>query len=146
MSLCIIKKYIFILFLHSFTNSFLVLWAWLIFYAILVIASMLIDSYLCNILFLYPEGITQLKEKWSEYRQPRRLRRLVSLYVTARGDHVAVASGDQIIILRKDDDYQEPVGMFNSKIYVSVKINLNKCSVQSNLIHLHCITWEYGFW
>ncbi|KAG8381104.1 hypothetical protein BUALT_Bualt06G0087500 [Buddleja alternifolia] len=57
-------------------------------------------------------GITQLKEKWSEYRQPRRLRRLVSLFVSARGDYVAVASGNQITILQKDNDYQEPVGSF----------------------------------
>ncbi|KAL2555078.1 MAG2-interacting protein 2 [Forsythia ovata] len=64
--------------------------------------------------YLPIRGITQLKEKWSEYRQPRRLRRLASLFVTARGDQVAVASGNQITILQKDNDYQEPVGMFNS--------------------------------
>ncbi|XP_011075933.1 MAG2-interacting protein 2 isoform X2 [Sesamum indicum] len=57
-------------------------------------------------------GITRLKEKWSEYRQPRRLRRLVSLFVSARGDYVAVAAGSQITILQKDNDYQEPVGTF----------------------------------
>ncbi|KAK4431298.1 MAG2-interacting protein 2 [Sesamum alatum] len=57
-------------------------------------------------------GITRLKEKWSEYRQPRRLRRLVSLFVSERGDYVAVASGNQITILQKDNDFQEPVGTF----------------------------------
>ncbi|GFP88784.1 mag2-interacting protein 2 [Phtheirospermum japonicum] len=58
------------------------------------------------------QGITQLKEKWSKYRQPRRLRRLVSLFVSARGDYVAVASGYKITILQKDDEYKEPVGIF----------------------------------
>ncbi|KAI3457970.1 hypothetical protein Pfo_014633 [Paulownia fortunei] len=62
--------------------------------------------------YLSFRGITQLKEKWSEYRQPRRLRRLVSLFVSARGDYVAVASGNQITILQKDNDYEEPVGIF----------------------------------
>ncbi|KAL8550979.1 hypothetical protein ACS0TY_000165 [Phlomoides rotata] len=65
-------------------------------------------------------GITQLKEKWSKYRQPRRLRRLVSLFVSARGDYVAIAFGNQITILQKDNDYQEPVGIFtcgNSGIF-----------------------------
>ncbi|KAH6838206.1 neuroblastoma-amplified sequence protein [Perilla frutescens var. hirtella] len=57
-------------------------------------------------------GITKLKEKWSAYKQPRRLRRLVSLFVSARGDYVAVAYGNQIAILRKENDYQEPVGNF----------------------------------
>ncbi|KAL1541618.1 MAG2-interacting protein 2 [Salvia divinorum] len=56
-------------------------------------------------------GITQLKERWSAYRQPRKLRRLVSLFVSARGDYVAVAYGNQITILRKENDYQEPVGI-----------------------------------
>ncbi|XP_047972241.1 MAG2-interacting protein 2 [Salvia hispanica] len=56
-------------------------------------------------------GITKLKEKWSAYRQPRRSRRLVSLFVSASGDYVAVAYGNQITILQKENDYQEPVGI-----------------------------------
>ncbi|XP_051138019.1 MAG2-interacting protein 2 [Andrographis paniculata] len=66
-------------------------------------------------------GITQLKEKWSEYRQPKRFKRLVSLFVSARGDYVAVASGNQITILRKDNDYQEPVGIFRCQNAVTFK-------------------------
>ncbi|PIN16554.1 putative protein (Neuroblastoma-amplified protein) [Handroanthus impetiginosus] len=58
-------------------------------------------------------GIALLKEKWSKYKQPRRLRRSVSLFVSARGDYVAVASGNHITILQKDNDYQEPVGTFS---------------------------------
>ncbi|GER33412.1 neuroblastoma-amplified sequence [Striga asiatica] len=54
-------------------------------------------------------GITQLRDKWSKYRQPRRSRRLVSLFVSAMGDYVAVASGNQITILPKHNDYKEPI-------------------------------------
>lgn len=71
---------------------------------------------------LYHEGIAQLKEKWSAYRQPRRLRRLVSLFVSASGDYVAVAYGNQITILRKENDYQEPVGILTCKIYECLNV------------------------
>ncbi|KZV17213.1 hypothetical protein F511_04014 [Dorcoceras hygrometricum] len=56
--------------------------------------------------------ITQIKEKWTDYKQPRRPRRLASLFVSEGGDYVAVACRNQIQILQKDDDYQEPVGTF----------------------------------
>ncbi|KAL6541474.1 hypothetical protein OROGR_010960 [Orobanche gracilis] len=62
--------------------------------------------------FLSFQGLTQLKDKWSKYREPRRLRRLVSLFVSESGDYVAVASGNQITILQKDNEYKEPVGTF----------------------------------
>ncbi|KAK4480525.1 hypothetical protein RD792_013601 [Penstemon davidsonii] len=87
---------------------------------------------------LYTEGITQLKEKWRGYRQPRRLRRLVSLFVSARGDYVAVASRNQITILQKDNDYQEPVGTFTCKIYWSLKKKV-RCG-------WHAGTFTYGTW
>lgn len=45
----------------------------------------------------------------------------MSLFVSARGDYVAIASGNQIAILQKDNDYQEPVGIFTCKIYSFVK-------------------------
>lgn len=63
------------------------------------------------------EGLSQIKAKWSDYRSPKRLKRLVSLFVSLRGERVAVAAGNQITILQKDDDYQEPYGVFTSKIY-----------------------------
>lgn len=86
-------------------------------------------SFWCNFhSLLYHEGITQIKEKWSMYRQPRRLRRLVSLFVSARGDYVAVAYGNQITILRKENDYQEPVGNFTCKIYVLFNVLQESCS------------------
>ncbi|XP_073123182.1 MAG2-interacting protein 2 [Henckelia pumila] len=63
--------------------------------------------------FLPFRGITQLKERWSDYKKPRRLRRLASLFVSEEGVYVAVASRNQITILQKGDDYQEPVGTFH---------------------------------
>lgn len=69
---------------------------------------------LCNFLNVH-EGIAQLKEKWSNYKHPRRLRKSASLFVSPGGDLVAVASRNQITILRKEDDYQEPCGIFTCK-------------------------------
>lgn len=48
----------------------------------------------------------------------------MSLFVSARGDYLAVASGNQLTILQKDDEYQEPVGIFTCKIYLSLKLNV----------------------
>ncbi|KAL4300939.1 hypothetical protein S245_060885 [Arachis hypogaea] len=57
-------------------------------------------------------GVSQLKEKWTEYNQPKKLRRLVSLFVSPTAKHVAVAAGNRITVLSKDDDYQVPCGIF----------------------------------
>lgn len=59
-------------------------------------------------------GLSQLKDKWSEYKQPRTLKKLISLFISPSGERVAVAAGNQITILQKDDDYQEPCGTFTS--------------------------------
>ncbi|XP_021753504.1 MAG2-interacting protein 2-like [Chenopodium quinoa] len=59
-------------------------------------------------------GLTQIKEKWNAYRQPKRLKRLVSLFVSPKGERVAVAVGNHITILRKDEEYQQPYGTFAS--------------------------------
>ncbi|XP_031263403.1 MAG2-interacting protein 2-like, partial [Pistacia vera] len=65
--------------------------------------------------FLSVPGVSKLKEKWSEYRRsPREIKRLVSLFISPRGERVAVAAGNQITILQKDDDYKEPCGIFTS--------------------------------
>ncbi|RVW14510.1 MAG2-interacting protein 2 [Vitis vinifera] len=61
-----------------------------------------------------PRGLSQIKEKWSDYRRPKKLKRWVSLFVSLRGERVAVAAGNQITILQKDDNYQEPCGIFTS--------------------------------
>lgn len=63
---------------------------------------------------LSARGVAHLKEKWSEYRCPRKIKKWTSLFVSPRGERVAVASGNQITILQKDDDYCEPCGIFSS--------------------------------
>ncbi|KAL5074060.1 hypothetical protein RYX36_013044 [Vicia faba] len=59
-------------------------------------------------------GVTQLKEKWTEYNEPTRLRKLVSLFVfpTAKYVVVAIATGNQITILSKEDEYQQSYAIF----------------------------------
>ncbi|KAK7350965.1 hypothetical protein VNO77_10060 [Canavalia gladiata] len=66
---------------------------------------------------LSSRGVNQLKEKWNEYNQPKRLRRLVSLFVSPTAKHVAVAAGNRITILSKEDDYQHPCAIFNSSSF-----------------------------
>lgn len=63
---------------------------------------------------LSSRGVSQLKQKWSDYRSPRKLRKWVSLFVSPRGERVAVAVGNHLTILEKDDDYQQPCGFFTS--------------------------------
>ncbi|XP_037496707.1 MAG2-interacting protein 2 [Jatropha curcas] len=59
-------------------------------------------------------GISQLKEKWRDYRNPSKIMKPIFLIISPRGERVAVATGNQITILRKEDDYQEPYGIFTS--------------------------------
>ncbi|XAR52174.1 hypothetical protein NMG60_11020104 [Bertholletia excelsa] len=63
---------------------------------------------------LSTRGVSQLKEKWRGYRRPRKLRKWISLFISPRAERVAIAVGNQITILQKDDDYQEPCGLFTS--------------------------------
>ncbi|KAL7003648.1 hypothetical protein U1Q18_004797 [Sarracenia purpurea var. burkii] len=63
---------------------------------------------------LSSRGVSQLKEKWSGYRSPRKVRKWASLFVSPRGERVAVAVGNQLTILQKDDDYQQPCGLFTN--------------------------------
>ncbi|GAB2265039.1 hypothetical protein Dimus_000106 [Dionaea muscipula] len=58
------------------------------------------------------QGLSRLRDRWNAYGQPRRLKRLASIFVSPKGEHVAVAVGNQITILRKVDDYQDPCGSF----------------------------------
>ncbi|KAL6127522.1 hypothetical protein ACLB2K_070887 [Fragaria x ananassa] len=59
------------------------------------------------------QGISQLREKWNGYKQPKKPRRLTSLLISPRGEYVAVVAGNQITIL-KEDGYSEPCGTFTS--------------------------------
>ncbi|KAB2598829.1 hypothetical protein D8674_001749 [Pyrus ussuriensis x Pyrus communis] len=67
-------------------------------------------------------GASQLRDKWSEYKQPRKLRKLASLFISPRGERVAVASGNQITILQKEDEYSKPCGTFTSGSLTSFTI------------------------
>ncbi|PHT87554.1 hypothetical protein T459_09660 [Capsicum annuum] len=67
------------------------------------------------------EGIAQLKERWRKHGNPTKVRRCASLFVSPRGDLVAVASGNQITILQKVDEYQKPRGIFNCKSITSFR-------------------------
>ncbi|KAI3981320.1 hypothetical protein MKX01_004584 [Papaver californicum] len=58
------------------------------------------------------QGVKRLKEKWDEPKNPKRLMKWMSLFVSSGGEYVAVASGNKITILRKDDDYKEPCDIF----------------------------------
>ncbi|CAL1404449.1 unnamed protein product [Linum trigynum] len=64
--------------------------------------------------FLSVRGISQLKEKWRGQSNQANAKKPVSLFISPRGEHVAVATGSQITILQKEDDYQEPSGLFTS--------------------------------
>lgn len=75
--------------------------------------------------------MSRLKEKWSEYwRSSREIKRHVSLFISPRGERVAVAAGNQITILQQDDDYKEPCGIFTSKIFLISLIKALKCWCQ----------------
>ncbi|CAN1250963.1 MAG2-interacting protein 2 [Linum perenne] len=59
-------------------------------------------------------GISRLREKWSSHSSRDKFKKPVSLFISSMGERVAVATGSQITILQKDDDYQEPTGLFNT--------------------------------
>ncbi|XP_061952291.1 MAG2-interacting protein 2-like isoform X2 [Populus nigra] len=61
-----------------------------------------------------------IKDKWSDYRNynsnnsrlATRIKRNLSLFISPRGEYVAVASANQITILSKENEYQQPHGIF----------------------------------
>lgn len=63
---------------------------------------------------LLPRGIIRFKERWSEYRKPKKLRRYAFMFVSPTAEYVAVAVGSQITIFHKGNNYQEPTGTFIS--------------------------------
>lgn len=40
----------------------------------------------------------------------------MSMYVSLRGENVAVVTGNYITLLHKDDDFGDPCGTFRSKV------------------------------
>ncbi|KAL3524435.1 hypothetical protein ACH5RR_017269 [Cinchona calisaya] len=65
--------------------------------------------------YLSPRGIINLKERWTVYRNPKKLGKYAALFISPNADRVAVAFRNQITFLQKDDDYQEPSGTFTSR-------------------------------
>lgn len=70
------------------------------------------------VLVAFHEGLNQLKEKWNEGKRPRTLSKWALLFVSPRGDYVAVAVRNRITIFRKDDNYMDPCGVFTSKCLI----------------------------
>lgn len=66
-------------------------------------------------LLLYDEGLSEFREKWTTNRLPPKLSRWTSIFVSPSGEHVAIVVGNEITILQRDDNYQEPCGIFTSK-------------------------------
>lgn len=63
-------------------------------------------------LILIRAVVGRLRDKWIGYNQTQRIGRSVSLFISPSGERVAVAAGNQITILRKEDDYLDPFGIF----------------------------------
>ncbi|KAK0608363.1 hypothetical protein LWI29_029646 [Acer saccharum] len=76
-------------------------------------------------------GVNKLKEKWSEYRRSKKISRLVSLFISQIGERVAVAAGNHITILLKEDDYQKPFGTFtNSQLEIVDELRHDDSSLE----------------
>uniref|UniRef100_A0A2P2JRB4 Uncharacterized protein MANES_01G037200 n=1 Tax=Rhizophora mucronata TaxID=61149 RepID=A0A2P2JRB4_RHIMU len=74
-------------------------------------------------------GFSQIKEKWRDHKNSTSIKKHASLFISPRGEHVAVATENQITILHKEDDYQEPYGIFTS----------------SRPVTFTCGVWSEGF-
>lgn len=63
---------------------------------------------------LSTRGLNQLKEKWNEKKHPRTLQKRSSLFISHRGEYIAVATQNRITILQRGDNYTHPCGIFTS--------------------------------
>ncbi|KAG0502427.1 hypothetical protein HPP92_002499 [Vanilla planifolia] len=70
------------------------------------------DSRSGMLFYLTIQGAKQLKQKWNEYWRPRMSKRKMAIFVSPEAEHVALAIGNQVVILQKDDDYMEPCGTY----------------------------------
>ncbi|GMJ00509.1 MAG2-interacting protein 2 [Hibiscus trionum] len=68
---------------------------------------------------LSARGLSQLKEKWVGSKNQKKIKKPASLIVSPGGERVAVAAGNQVTILRKEEDYLEPFGIFTSGSIIS---------------------------
>ncbi|KHG22734.1 Neuroblastoma-amplified sequence [Gossypium arboreum] len=96
--------------------------------------------------FLSARGVSQLKEKWIRFKNPKKMRKPVSLFISPRGERVAVAAGNQVTILRKEDDYQEPCGIFTipapNSFYFCNCFQLGFLASDSSLVLYACGAWS----
>ena len=60
----------------------------------------------------------RLRDKWIGYNRPHRIERSVSLFISSNGERVAVAAGNQITILRKENDYLDSFGIFLGIVFL----------------------------
>lgn len=68
---------------------------------------------------LSTKGLSELREKWTTNRNQQKLSKCISMFVSPSGDHVAIAVGNEITILQRDDNYQEPCGIYTSSFPVT---------------------------
>ncbi|XP_071709835.1 MAG2-interacting protein 2 [Rutidosis leptorrhynchoides] len=65
------------------------------------------------------KGLSELREKWTSSRHQQKLSKWTSMFVSPTGEHVAIAVGNQITILQRDDNYQQPCGIYISDFPVT---------------------------
>lgn len=69
--------------------------------------------------FLSTQGLSEFREKWTTNRHPQKLSKWISMFVSPSGEHVAIAVGNEITFLERDDNYQEPCGIFTNSYPVT---------------------------
>ncbi|KAL4557204.1 hypothetical protein LXL04_035377 [Taraxacum kok-saghyz] len=62
--------------------------------------------------FLSTQGLSEFREKWTTNKNPQKLTKYISMYVSPSSEHVAIAVGNTVTILQRDDNYQNPCGIF----------------------------------
>lgn len=62
--------------------------------------------------FLSTQGLSEFREKWTTNKHQQNLSKWISMFISPGGEHVAIAVGNEITILQRDDNYQEPCGIF----------------------------------
>ncbi|PKA60686.1 hypothetical protein AXF42_Ash006320 [Apostasia shenzhenica] len=73
--------------------------------------------------YLSARGAKQLQQKWREYWKPRVCKKNMVLFVSPDGEHIAVAVGNQVVMLQKGDNYMEPCGIYISNDRISLFTN-----------------------
>ncbi|KAG0498126.1 hypothetical protein HPP92_002817 [Vanilla planifolia] len=72
--------------------------------------EVLVNFYVC--FHIQGAGIQEGDAVLSYNTRPRMSKRKMAIFVSPEADHVALAIGNQVVILQKDDDYMEPCGTY----------------------------------